>query len=206
MSEEKQNEEVKTGKEAVCKECKRPYYWGYYYPPPKRESKKYFGLPGWLWAVVILITLLLLFIIIPFIVFFSMIEPTEDTQTYSFDVKIAENGHYKYTLGFYYYEDIDVILDIHLLNGSNFDVYIMNDDQYESVYGSENDSVLAFATIYSMENVNSLSDEITVPSNEWELYLVIDNSANPLSENDAEPEGPIEVQVKIEITTMFYWD
>ena len=205
MVKEKKMDDVETGEEAVCKECQRPYYWGHYYPPPKKEPKKYFGAPAWAWVLIIVIILVVIMFVSAFIAYVSLFEPTEDSETQSFDVIISENGHYKYTLGYFYYEEMDVGLDIDLINGSSFDVYIMTNDQYESVYGSEDDSVLAFASIYSKEDIKSLSEDINVPSGEGELYLVIDNSVNPLSDNDADPEGTINVHVDIETTMIFYW-
>jgi len=208
MAKPKKMDEVKTGEEQVCKECNRPYYWGYYYPPQQqaKESKKYFGAPAWVWAIIVVVIIIVVMFVLAIFSFISLFGPTEDTETRDFDVIVADGGHYRYTLGYFYNEDVELDLDIDLVNGSNFDVYIMDKDQYESAYGKESELFLAFAAIHSHENVGSLSEKISVPSGDGELYLVIDNSDNPLSEYDADPQGPVFVHVEIEVTTIFYFD
>jgi hypothetical protein len=194
----------------VCPTCKKPTYQ---YPyqnlgPPK--SQKFFGLP--IWALVIIFVVILIFgcAIIGFILLsfgpYGPFGPGEYTDTYSTEVIISEGGHFKYSLGYMY--DYKIELNISSKNGNQFDVYIMDEDQYENAYGSTNTSILAFSVQYSYENVSQVDDTIEISEDIPEyksLYLILDNRKVEITPNDADPIGTITVDLNIEITSSYHY-
>jgi hypothetical protein len=194
----------KEPKDQVCPECERPYW---YAPPVPRESKKYFGLPLWGWLLIIIFVVFGIIIIMVIASFIFWYEPETYEEDYSFDVIITEGGHYKYTISEYYYDDIELKLSITTLNGTNFDIYIMDDDQYDAAYGSENANLSAFSTLYSLENVNEVDEMISIPRGRGEgLNLIIDNRDTGITENDAVPEGVLNIKVDLTIIETYTWD
>jgi hypothetical protein len=188
-----------------CPECSRPYT---YFPPPHNEPKKYFGLPLWVILIVIIVIFIpvvfVFFIVGPFLTFF---DPSETVETDSFDVTILEGGHYKYTIEEYYHDDMDIELEVMSKSGTEFDVYIMEEDQYRAAYGGGSSTMMAFSSKYAQENVFQVSGEVSIPEGSTDgLYLVIDNKQTDITDGDADPEGPIEVNVRIKTTMYIQWD
>lgn len=129
----------------------------------------------------------------------------ETTKTFNSEVYIAEGGHFKYTAG-YFWDEIEIILNITLKEGTSFDVYIMDEDQYENAYDNSNTSILAFSTLYAKENITKLDDTIHINEHDNELYIVMDNRNTTITPNDATPTGTIILDVKIKITSKYYFD
>lgn len=178
-------------------------YPSYYYPPPTKPTKEPISIKLIVGIIVLIIVVVFVFLMAISYLLFSEV-PTDD-QTYEFDVIIDSGGHYRYTLDeYYYYDDTEVELDIYSTNGSFYDVYVMNQDQYDSAYGNGGNSTKAFAAMYSKENVKQVSDKFDLPSNaQGPIYLIIDNKATELTKNDADPAGEISVTAKITITTEY---
>jgi len=183
-----------------------PYY-PYYYPQAPAEGKSNLGLK--ILVVVIVIFIAAVFIVVALVA--SMIGDTSSEEEWSqeFDVVIEKDGHYRYTIEHYYYDELEVELKIDLVNGSSYDVYIMDEDQYENSYGEEGTGTGSFAYIYSWEKVNDLDEDFKIDSGYGgPIYLVIDNEHSELTANDADPQGAISVSVDITVITYyeFYLD
>lgn len=194
----------------VCPTCKKPAYLYPYHDfgPPK--SQKFLGLP--IWALVIIIVVILIFGcgIVGFILLsfgpYGPFGPGEYTDTYSTEVIISEGGHFKYSLGYMYYNDIE--FNISSKNGNQFDIYFMDEDQYENAYSSTNTSILAFSVQYSYENVSEIEDTIEISEDYPQyksLYLILDNRKVEITPDDANPKGTITVDLNIEITSSYYY-
>ncbi|UCE73314.1 MAG: hypothetical protein JSV56_09795 [Methanomassiliicoccales archaeon] len=188
----------------ACPTCGKPAY-PYPYPyqgPPK--TKKFLGLPVWAWVIILIVTLVVSCSIVGMISFWSL-APEDTTETYSTEVIISEGGHFKYTLGFAW-EDDEISLDISSLDGKKFDVYIMDMDQYENAYETQNASIIAFSAVYSKENVDTVADTAVLPdegSGFREYFLVIDNKDTALTPDDAVPDGAITIDVNITLKTVY---
>jgi hypothetical protein len=198
-------EKVEEPKE-VYPAFQRPYYTPLpYYPQPQttQKNKK---------SRNIIIVVVAIFLIILYIgggIFFLIINPGTDeiTKHYSFDVIIGQNGHYRHSIGEYWCEETEIEFNITSENNSNFDVYIMDKDQFENSYNVGNFSGNAFSTIYAWEDVNEVKETIKTSENYYrEVYLIIDNKDEPLTSKDANPTGIISVTVKIDITEEVSWD
>ena len=134
----------------------------------------------------------------------SPYDPSSDTQEYETEVIIAEGGHYKYALDWVYYEELEVELEISSSDNKNFDVYIMDNDQYENAY-EQNDTIIAFSAYFSKENVTKVDEKVDLPARYF-YYLVIDNKDTPLTPNDATPDGVITLDVYVKYTSTYYLD
>ena len=190
-----------------CPTCYKPYY-NYYKEPKKSDSgKKFLRVPVWMWVIILSIIVVTSCFIVG-VLLFPWDGPPDHTETYSTEVIIAQGGHFKYTLGYFYTED-EITLNISSQNGETFDVYIMDEDQYENAYNSINLSIIAFSAFYSSENVDEIVDTVDLSEaasgygNEY--FLVIDNRNTPLTPNDASPEGPITVEINLIITSDSYY-
>jgi len=131
----------------------------------------------------------------------------EETEHFSFEVIIADGGHYKFTLGDYWDKPDEVTLSITSGEGRSFDVYIMDYDQYHGAYGRENGSAEAFSATYSKENVTLVDETIELPDGQrFPTYIVLDNRDTALTPGDAEPEGAITLDVHIVLKTAYEFD
>jgi hypothetical protein len=192
----------------LCPSCNRPYY---YMPPKSVESKKYKGIPVWTWALIIVIIVMVVISITVVYAIVNLFDSSDREENYSFEVILAEGGHYKYTIDRYWNDETEISLDISSAGGEKFDVYIMDTDQYDNTYGiynheNENVTMAAFAAIYIKEDISELSDD-TIIQGGWDgLYLIIDNMDAELTKNDAVPEGTITVSVELTVVTTFFID
>lgn len=183
----------------------------YYQPPP--EKKDFLGIPKWIWVIIVVIIIILPIIAFSLLAFstsepslFSM-EPQSDTERFSSHVIIAEGGHFRITLQDFYFDELEVTMNISSKDGKKFDVYIMDWDQYDMAYGLLNTSGMAFSAEYSKENINKISETITLSPERWRpFYLVIDNRDTAITPDDAIPSGTLEVDAEITITTAYYYD
>ncbi len=192
----------------VCPTCGKPvYYFPYYYHGTK-ESKKILGIPAWGLVVIIVVAFLIFACFVANFLMFGFFGPFEDIETYSTEVIISEGGHFKYSLG-YFYDENEVTFNVSSKDGKNFDVYFMDEDQYQNAYGSSNTSTIAFSAFYSNENISQIIDTFELQGQHIgfkEIYFVIDNRDTSITPEDATPEGMITVDVKITIKTVFYVD
>ncbi len=195
-----------TAQPTTTQPAKSPYYpyppYPMPYPPKKDTSAKKI-----IYIVVAVIVILLVVGFVVILSFFGSYEPVENTQEYKFDVIVAKDGHYKYTIEEYWYDDIEIELNITSSSGDRFDIYIMSKDQYDNSYGPQNRSINAFSTLFSWENVTEVFDTVELHEGDFRvIYLVIDNTENTLTPNDANPTGTIEVEVEVIVTSEdFYY-
>ncbi|MCK5560359.1 MAG: hypothetical protein KAJ51_07180, partial [Thermoplasmata archaeon] len=150
----------------VCSKCNRPMY--YYYPPmppptePPKESNKV------IYAVVITVVVIMVIIIVGIIGFFYSLtslthfEPEDETQEFKSEVIVADGEYFKHLLYDSWADEIEVKLDIESKGGEYFDVYIMDDQQFQNFY--ENQTVKSFASYYAKENIISVNDIVKLPS------------------------------------------
>jgi hypothetical protein len=187
----------------VCPTCGKS---GYQYPYGKKESiikKKFIKVPIAFWIVGLFFLIFFSCFIIAFI---SWPRPNDTQETYNVEVIIAQEGHFKYSLG--YYLDDEITLNISSRNGENFDVYIMDEDQFENAYDSPNSSIISFSTFYSNENTNRVEDNLDFTDNRnnyKEYFLIIDNRDTQLTPDDATPSGTLTLDVEIITDYSYYY-
>jgi len=98
----------------------------------------------------------------------------------------------------YYWDEMELTLNISSDDEQLFDVYIMDSDQYYASYVDGNESAIAFSYMYKAENVHQLQATIDLKNNNRGIvYVVIENRDNPISEDDAVPSGPITIHALI---------
>lgn len=174
------------------------------YGPPQRPPEKK-GTPTAVIVVIIIVIMVLLAIgFFAFMVF--MVGDIagggwEDTRTFSTDVLIEDGGHFRYLLSANWEDELIVNLSLRQLNGSRYDVYIMDDNQYENAYG--NSSTGAFSTLLKWQNVSTFADSASLEDPGGPIWLVIDNEHMPHVPGNAVPQGPIHVEVDLEITSRY---
>jgi hypothetical protein len=182
----------------ICSECNRPMH--YYYPPmppptepPKESNKVIFG------VVIAIIVIIVIVVLAIFGLFYSLanIEPDSDTQEFKSEVIVADGEYYKHLLYDSWWDDLEVKMNIRSIDGEYFDVYIMDDQQFQNFY--ENQTAKSFSSYYSKENITQVKDKVKLPSREDSFYLIIDNRDTELTLNDAAPDGPITLDVKLEV-------
>lgn len=190
----------------ICSECNRPMH--YYYPPmppptvpPKESNKVIFG------VVIAIIVIIVIVVLAIFGLFYSLanIEPEDETQEYKSEVIIADGEYFKHLLYDYWYDEIEVKMDIESKDGNYFDVYIMDEQEFQNFY--ENQTAKSFSSYYSKENITQVKDKVKLPIREDSFYLIIDNRDTELTLNDATPGGPITLDVDLEVKvdyTYFY--
>jgi hypothetical protein len=157
-------------------------------------------------AIIILVVAIVGVVVVA-IIFFSLIggigpDPWEETSDFDSDVHIEEDGHFRFLLTENWGDELRINVSILLLNGSQFDVYIMDTNQYENAYG--NQSTGAFSSTFKWENVRGINESMTIDSLTSDLYLIIDNIDMPHVPGSATPVGPIHVDVVLE--TSIRWN
>ena len=136
--------------------------------------------------------------------FFGQLESSAEDETYEFETEVivAEDGHFRHTLMEDWGDTATVNISVQSLSGDNCDIYIMDEDQYESAYG--NATTGSFSAIYKWENLTSMEEVIVFQSTRPFLYLVVDNTDNPLTPSDAVPDGTITVALRV--VTTYHWE
>ncbi len=158
-------------------------------------------------TVVILIVVVMVVIgIIALAFIFSLVEnidgdPWEETRDFETEVHIEDGGHFRFLLSDSWEDELEVNLTIGLLNGSKFDVYIMDGQQYWNAYG--NQSTGAFSAQFSWNNVSAVRDSVTIERLDADYFIVIDNMEMSHVPGNAKPEGPVHAEVILEITSRF---
>jgi hypothetical protein len=190
-----------------CPTCNRPYYPYHpypYYPVPENKRR-----PSKLGIIIVAIIVIFFFImIVGSIILFSAFDNEWDTSEYSTTAIISSGGHFKYRLEDVYFDEMEIELKIYSEDYQYFDVYIMDEDQYDNYYGNENLSRIAFSAIFIQENITQLEDKVKFSDtgSYREYYLIIDNSDNPITQNDAVPYGVVNVNVELEVRTRYVYD
>lgn len=191
-----------------CPTCFRPYYSN---PWPSKDplyKKKFLRIPIWGWVIGILILLVFSCIIAGI-----LIGPQEHIKNYSTEVIISEGGHFQYSLG-YVWDEIEISFNVSSQDEKRFDIYIMDEDQYENAYNIIaydiiNTSIMAFSSLYSYENITRIADSILLREDyggSKEFYFVIDNRDTLITPDDAIPDGIIIINVDITLKSEYYWD
>lgn len=181
------------------------YYYPHY-PPPRSEGKKFLNIPLWTWVLLILFILFFGCLIVGYLTWFWR-SPDDDEiiEEFSSEIIIGEGGHYKYDLGWFYYDEVDIVLNISSRDGSHFDVYIMSENQYENAYDVANTSMISFSATYAKENMAQLDEtvELTEEESDGIIYVIIDNRDTPVTPNDAVPSGILTLDVNITVKTTY---
>ncbi len=169
-------------------------------PPPEKKGMTTA-------AVVILIIVVMIVIgIIALAFIFSLVadidgDPWEETREFETEVHIEDGGHFRFLLSDSWGDELEVNLTIGLLNGSKFDVYIMDGQQYWNAYGNE--STGAFSALFSWNNVSAVRDMVTIESLNDDYFLIVDNVEMSHVPGSAIPEGPVHAEIILEITSRF---
>ena len=119
----------------------------YPHPPPGQPEKK--GTP----TAVVIVAIIVVMVVIGIIgvaVMFAMLGDIggngwEDSRDFSTDVLIEDGGHFRFLLSDNWEDELVVNMSLRQLNGTRYDVYVMDDNQYENAYG--NQSTGSFSTM-----------------------------------------------------------
>ncbi len=125
----------------------------------------------------------------------------EDTRTFSTDVIIEDGGHFRYLLSDNSEDELVINLSLRQLNGSRYDVYIMDNNQYENAYGNE--STGAFSALLRWQNVSTFADSVSLEDPGGPIWMVVDNVQMPHVPGNAVPQGPIHVEMDLEMTSRY---
>jgi hypothetical protein len=125
----------------------------------------------------------------------------EENMDFESEVFIAEEGHYRHFISDSWEERVEVNFTVSLTGGGPFDVYIMDQEQYDNSYG--NMSTGSFSSTFSWENVSVVHDVVELENTRTMYYLVIDNTEMSFLPDSAQPEGPVSMDVEIH-ATYFY--
>jgi hypothetical protein len=173
--------------------------WPYQYPvapPPQPQGKTFFGLSPLTAIILLLIVGVIAFFLIA-ILLGGLSGGGEDlAQSYDEDIVIGDGGHFRLELGAGW-TSRRVEVNITSTGGGRFDVYLMDEDQYELVYGNE--STNAFSAVRRFENVSALMTNLTLPDTGISYVLVIDNTDNPLLATDAVPTGTVTLELHVRV-------
>lgn len=120
------------------------------------------------------------------------------TDVFESEVTVAEDGHFRYVLLTNWEPRATVTVTAVSTSGAPFDVFLMDEGQYMNTYG--NTSTGSFSAVHRWENVTDLADTVALRDVDAPLYLVIDNTDNPLLPGDAVPEGVLTVTLRTETT------
>lgn len=172
--------------------------------PPPREMKP----PSTTNTVLVVILVVILVVAGLFVAFFFFMgsfvgEPWEETMDFDQEVFIQEEGHFRHFIADSWEERVEVNFNITLTGGGPYDVYIMDQEQYDNSYG--NLSTGSFSTTFSWENVTVIHDVIELENTRTAYYLVIDNTDMSFLPESAKPEGPISMDVEVHITYLYEW-
>ncbi len=181
------------------------YYYPYY-PTPRSDGKRFLGIPVWTWVILILFILFFGCMIVGYLTWFWL--PPDDEEIideFSSEIIIGEGGHYKYNIGWIFYDEVDIVLNISSRDSSYFDVYIMSENQYENAYDVTDTSTIAFSAIYAKENTAQLNETVELSEEESDgiIYVIIDNRDTPVTSNDAVPSGILTLDVNITVKTTY---
>jgi len=130
-------------------------------------------------------------------------EPWEETTDFDQEVFIQEEGHFRQFIAGSWEERVQVNFTVILTGGGPYDVYIMDQDQYDNSYG--NMSTGSFSSTFSWENVTVVHDVIELENTRTEFYLVIDNTDMSFLPESAKTEGPISMDVEVHVTFFYSW-
>lgn len=130
-------------------------------------------------------------------------EPWEENMDFEQEVFIQEEGHFHYLIADSWEERVEVNFTITLTGGGPYDVYIMDQEQYDNSLG--NMSTGSFSSTFSWENVTVIHDVIELEDTRTGYYLVIDNTDMSFLPDSARPEGPISMDVEIHVTYFYTW-
>jgi hypothetical protein len=172
--------------------------------PPPREMKP----PSTTNTVLVVILVVILVVAGLFVAFFFFMgsfvgEPWEETMDFDQEVFIQEEGHFRHFIADSWEERVEVNFNITLTGGGPYDVYIMDQEQYDNSYG--NMSTGSFSTTFSWENVTVIHDIIELENTRTAYYLVIDNTDMSFLPESAKPEGPISMDVEVHVTYFYEW-
>ena len=182
-------------------------YPPYGYPPPPQTAPRQpdnrgpLGLINWTAGKVIAIVLVLLILFGGYILLMVLISSnttTPDVVTdYDQNVTIAEGGHFRYTILTNSWQDTAAVLNISSSGGERFDVYLMDQDQYDNAY--TNLTTRAFSATERFENRTAVVGRVDLPQDGRTYYLVIDNAFNALTPDGAVPSGPITIRLMVRV-------
>ncbi len=130
-------------------------------------------------------------------------DPWEENMDFEQEVFIQEEGHFRYFLADPWEERVEVNFTITLTGGGPFDVYIMDQEQYDNSYG--NTSTGSFSSTFSWHNVTVVHDVIELENIRTQYFLVVDNTDMSFLPENARPEGPVSMDVEIHVTYFYTW-
>lgn len=168
-----------------------PYYAPYMpspQPAPKKDNKN------------VLIALIVVFIIASAAIgagfFYSMMSSFNQSGTndlFNGNVTLSQGAHFKVSNG---WSGSKIWIFMNVTSGSNIDVYLMNTPQYDGTYGNYTPAI--FSATSAWENVDMLSQTYEFQNVYMtDLFVVFDNTDNPLRGSDAVPNGTVEIEARI---------
>jgi hypothetical protein len=204
-SEDNNLEQTRTD---YCPKCNRPFYYYPMYqtsqPVPTTNNLKSSNKLIYAGLIVVIFCIILFLGAIFGMIVGTDLEPEE--EYYKTDVSISQGGHYKFSIEGNHDFKLEIDLDIKSEDNKTFNIFIMEMDQYDNSYGRENQSVMAFSTIYSKLNITHINETLKLDLPQWayEYFIIIDNSDIELLTNDAAPNGPINIKFKISKDVVSY--
>lgn len=182
-----------------------PYHQPYpYYQPPMDRGRT----DAWIVFAVILIIVIV--IVAPLSLLFLVGLPLlgggmdSAAEEYRDTVLITQGGHW--VREFWYFDDLE--FEIEVTSGGNVDIYLMDGTQYANAYRDPNGTDIAFSALMEWEDRREVSATVTFENldGEWPYCLVVDNRVNTLTTGDADPTGPVTVDIWVETTEMMFMD
>ena len=168
-----------------------PYYMPY--PPlprqaPAKDNKN------------LLIALIVVFIVASAAIgagfFYSMMSSLDQSGTndlFTGNVTLSTGAHFKVSNG---WSGSKIWIFMNVTSGSNIDVYLMNTPQYDGTYGNYTAAIFSATSVW--ENVDTLSQTYEFQNTYiTDLFVVFDNTDNPLRSTDAVPTGTVEIEAHI---------
>ena len=172
--------------------------------PPRRDMKSS-SATNTVLIVLLVVILVGAGLFMAFFLFIGSIpgDPWEENMDFEQEVFIQEEGHFRHFIAGSWEERVEVNFTITLTWGGPYDVYIMDQEQYDNSYG--NMSTGSFSSTFAWENVTVVHDVIELENTRTEYYMVIDNTDKSFLLDSARPEGPISMDVEVHVTYFYTW-
>ena len=146
------------------------------------------------------------------LIIISVLTCTGSSNSFSYTAIISQGTHHK-SQDFDLDEGDKIVISITVVNGGPIDVYLMTDSQYSLTYQWYNESSRVISYLRASENIQIGKISFTVPSRDDDetfsgydyydlfdsIYVIVDNSNNELTQNDANTIGPVEVKIEVKI-------
>lgn len=146
------------------------------------------------------------------LIFFPVLSCAGSSNSFSYTAIISQGSHHT-SQDFDLDEGDKIVVSITVVNGGPVDLYLMTNNQYSLTYRGYNESSRVISYLRASENTQIGEVSFTVPSRDDDetlggydyynlfdsIYVIVDNSNNELTQNDANTIGPVEVKIEVKI-------